>query len=163
TLPVHDIDVAVIGAGVVGLACAAALATRGRQVAILEKNRRIGQETTSRNSGVIHAGLYYPTGSLKARLCVEGRHFLYEPSPRPGRRPRPSEEERSAAPRRPPSERRSKPPAPWAWRTAPARSSPSTGTRWRGSSRGCARSRGSCRPRPASSTRTRSATATAAR
>jgi L-2-hydroxyglutarate oxidase LhgO len=75
---VADIDVAVIGAGVVGLACAAALAKRGRQVAILEKNRRIGQETTSRNSGVIHAGLYYPTGSLKARLCVEGRQLLYE-------------------------------------------------------------------------------------
>jgi len=81
---VHDVDVAVIGAGVVGLASAAALAARGRQVAILEKNRRIGQETTSRNSGVIHAGLYYPTGSLKARFCVEGRRLLYERCERHG-------------------------------------------------------------------------------
>lgn len=80
----EDIDVAVIGAGVVGLACAAALAARGREVAVLEKNRRVGQETTSRNSGVIHAGLYYPTGSLKARLCVEGRRLLYERCTRDG-------------------------------------------------------------------------------
>lgn len=74
----HDLDVAVLGAGVVGLACAAALAARGRSVAVLERHRRIGQETTSRNSGVIHAGLYYPAGSLKARLCLEGRRLLYE-------------------------------------------------------------------------------------
>src|SRR5262245_58264527 len=75
---VDDIEVAIIGAGAVGLACAAVLAAGGRQVAVLEKNRRIGQETTSRNSGVIHAGLYYPTGSLKATLCVEGRKLLYD-------------------------------------------------------------------------------------
>jgi L-2-hydroxyglutarate oxidase LhgO len=74
---VADVDVAIIGAGVVGLACAAAAAARGRSVAILERNRRIAQETSSRNSGVIHAGLYYPTGTLKALLCVEGRRLLY--------------------------------------------------------------------------------------
>ncbi len=73
--PVHD--AIVIGAGVVGLACAAAIARRGRSVVVLERHGRPGQETTSRNSGVIHAGLYYPEGSAKARLCVEGRDRLY--------------------------------------------------------------------------------------
>src|SRR5205807_5754871 len=63
--------------GVVGLAVAARLA-RGREVVILERNARHGQETSSRNSEVIHGGMYYPTGSLKARLCVEGNHRLYE-------------------------------------------------------------------------------------
>lgn len=70
-------DVAVIGAGVVGLAVAAALASRGREVVILEAADAIGTGTSSRNSEVIHAGIYYPTGSLKARLCVEGRQRLY--------------------------------------------------------------------------------------
>jgi L-2-hydroxyglutarate oxidase LhgO len=70
-------DAIVVGAGVVGLACGAALARRGLSVLVLERNARAGQETTSRNSGVIHAGLYYPPGSLKARLCVEGRDRLY--------------------------------------------------------------------------------------
>jgi len=73
-----EIDVAVIGAGVVGLAVARELTRRGRAVAVLERNRRPGQETSSRHSGVLHAGLYYPTGSLKARLCVEGRRELVE-------------------------------------------------------------------------------------
>jgi L-2-hydroxyglutarate oxidase LhgO len=81
---VDDIEVAVIGAGAIGLACAAVLAARGRQVVVLERNRRIGQETSSRNSGVIHAGLYYPTGSLKALLCVEGRRLLYARCARDG-------------------------------------------------------------------------------
>lgn len=72
-----DFDVAVIGGGVVGMACAAQLARRGRSVVLLERNARSGQETSSRNSGVIHAGLYYPTGSLKALTCVEGRELLY--------------------------------------------------------------------------------------
>lgn len=71
------IDTAVIGAGVVGLAVARALALEGREVIVLEKNGAIGEETSSRNSEVIHAGLYYPSGSLKARLCVEGRDQLY--------------------------------------------------------------------------------------
>jgi L-2-hydroxyglutarate oxidase LhgO len=81
---VDTLDVAIIGAGVVGLACAAALARRGQSVIVLERHRRIAQETTSRNSGVIHAGLYYPTGSLKATLCVEGRRLLYERCARAG-------------------------------------------------------------------------------
>jgi L-2-hydroxyglutarate oxidase LhgO len=72
-----DIDVVVIGTGAIGLACAAVLAGSGRSVVVLERHRRTGQETSSRNSGVIHAGLYYPTGSLKAILCVEGRQLLY--------------------------------------------------------------------------------------
>ena len=71
-------DVVVIGAGVVGLAIAAALAQRGREVLVLERNDHIGEETSSRNSEVIHAGIYYPTGSLKARLCVRGKSLLYD-------------------------------------------------------------------------------------
>jgi L-2-hydroxyglutarate oxidase LhgO len=67
----------VIGAGVVGLACAAALARAGHEVLVLERHGAPALETSSRNSGVIHAGLYYPTGSLKAVLCVEGREELY--------------------------------------------------------------------------------------
>ena len=73
-----EADVAVIGAGVVGLACAAELARRGRDVVILEKASAIGTGISSRNSEVIHAGLYYPTGSLKHSLCVEGRRRLYD-------------------------------------------------------------------------------------
>jgi len=69
--------VLVVGAGVVGLAAAAALARRGRSVLVLERHAAIARETTSRNSEVIHAGLYYPEGSLKATLCVEGREALY--------------------------------------------------------------------------------------
>src|SRR5271156_4463505 len=72
-----DFDAAVIGAGAVGLACAYRLAERGLSVVVLEKARHIGQGISSRNSEVIHAGLYYPTGSLKAKLCVEGRRALY--------------------------------------------------------------------------------------
>src|SRR5262245_28386551 len=71
------VDTLVIGAGVIGLAIARELAQTGREVIVLEKNRGIGEETSSRNSEVIHAGLYYPAGSLKARLCVEGRERLY--------------------------------------------------------------------------------------
>jgi L-2-hydroxyglutarate oxidase LhgO len=73
----EQVDCVVIGAGVVGLACAAALAERGREVLVLEAADRIGSETSSRNSEVIHAGLYYVAGSLKARLCREGRDRLY--------------------------------------------------------------------------------------
>jgi len=72
-----DFDAVVVGAGAVGLACGHAIARRGLSVAVLEKERDIGQGVSSRNSEVIHAGLYYPTGSLKARLCVEGRRRLY--------------------------------------------------------------------------------------
>ena len=72
------IDVAVIGGGVTGLASALALADRGASVALLEREAKPGRATSTHNSGVIHAGLYYPTDSLKARLCVEGRDRLYE-------------------------------------------------------------------------------------
>jgi L-2-hydroxyglutarate oxidase LhgO len=70
-------EVLVVGGGVIGVACAAALARLGHEVVLVERHARFGEETTSRNSGVIHAGLYYPTGSLKATLCVEGRALLY--------------------------------------------------------------------------------------
>src|SRR3982074_1090426 len=69
--------VGVVGAGAVGLACGYALTRRGLTVAVLEKEAAIGQGVSSRNSEVIHGGLYYPTGSLKARLCVTGRRALY--------------------------------------------------------------------------------------
>jgi L-2-hydroxyglutarate oxidase LhgO len=72
-----DIDCVVIGAGVVGLATARALARAGRETLILEKEMLIGSGISSRNSEVIHAGIYYPKGSLKARLCVTGRGHLY--------------------------------------------------------------------------------------
>ena len=72
-----QIDTVVIGAGVVGLAVARALALRGREVLILEAADAIGTGTSSRNSEVIHAGIYYAAGSLKARLCVEGKALLY--------------------------------------------------------------------------------------
>jgi L-2-hydroxyglutarate oxidase LhgO len=72
------VDSVVIGAGVVGLAIARELAIAGREVVVLEKNRAIGEEISARNSEVIHAGIYYPLGSLKARLCVDGRRRLYE-------------------------------------------------------------------------------------
>ncbi|HON24264.1 MAG TPA: FAD-dependent oxidoreductase, partial [Syntrophales bacterium] len=65
-------DVVIIGGGVVGLALARQLARRDRKLAVLEKNDRCGQETSSRNSEVIHAGIYYPRDFLKSRLCVEG-------------------------------------------------------------------------------------------
>ena len=73
-----DFDAVVVGAGAVGLACGFALARRGLVVAVLEREAGIGQGVSSRNSEVIHAGFYYPTGSLKARLCVAGRRMLYD-------------------------------------------------------------------------------------
>ncbi|SEM40671.1 L-2-hydroxyglutarate oxidase LhgO [Pseudoxanthomonas sp. GM95] len=71
------VDCVVIGAGVVGLAIARALAMAGREVLILEAESAIGTGTSARNSEVIHAGIYYPRGSLKARLCVQGKQQLY--------------------------------------------------------------------------------------
>ncbi len=71
------VDAVVVGAGVVGLACARALALRGLDVLVLEAEDGIGSGVSSRNSEVVHAGLYYPQGSLKGRLCVEGRALLY--------------------------------------------------------------------------------------
>ena len=74
----NNIDCLVVGAGVIGLAVARALAIRGREVVVLESSALIGSEISSRNSGVIHAGIYYPNTSLKARFCVEGKHALYQ-------------------------------------------------------------------------------------
>ena len=73
-----DTDIAVIGAGVVGLAVAARLAPEHPGLLVLERRERHGMETSSRNSQVVHAGLYYPAGSLKARLCVEGRDRVWD-------------------------------------------------------------------------------------
>ena len=73
-----DVGVTVVGAGVVGLAVAARLAPKHPDLILLERRDKPGQEQSSRNSEVIHAGMYYPTGSLKARLCVEGKQRLYE-------------------------------------------------------------------------------------
>jgi len=72
------IETVVLGAGVVGLAVARALARAGREVLVLEAAGEIGTVTSSRNSEVVHAGIYYPIGSLKAQLCVEGRRALYD-------------------------------------------------------------------------------------
>ncbi len=72
-----DVPTIVVGAGVVGLAIGAELARRGREVVVLEQHALIGSEVSSRNSEVIHAGIYYPPGSLRARLCVEGKRRLY--------------------------------------------------------------------------------------
>ena len=73
-----DIDAIIIGAGAVGLAIAAKLAERGHETIVLEAASAIGTGTSSRNSEVIHAGIYYPTGTLKHRMCVAGRRQLYE-------------------------------------------------------------------------------------
>ena len=74
----ENVECVVIGAGVVGLAVARALAQAGREVIILESADMIGTETSSRNSEVIHAGFYYPVGSLKARFCIDGKNALYD-------------------------------------------------------------------------------------
>jgi L-2-hydroxyglutarate oxidase LhgO len=71
-------EAVVIGAGVVGLACARALARRGIETLIVERHATIGSETSARNSEVMHAGLYYPPGSLKAELCIAGQALLYD-------------------------------------------------------------------------------------
>ncbi len=74
----ESVESVVVGAGVIGLAIARALAVAGQEVVVLEAEGEIGTGTSSRNSEVIHAGIYYPTGSLKAQLCVNGRDLLYE-------------------------------------------------------------------------------------
>ena len=71
-----EVEVAVIGAGVVGLAVAAVLSEH-RSVAVIERHDSYGRENSSHNSGVIHAGLYYPLGWLKTALCIEGNRLLY--------------------------------------------------------------------------------------
>ena len=75
---VDSVQCVVVGAGVVGLAVARALALQGREVLVLEAENAIGTQTSSRSSEVIHAGIYYSAGSLKARLCVQGRAMLYD-------------------------------------------------------------------------------------
>ncbi len=75
----HDkFDITIIGAGVVGLAIAARLSSDYKNIVLVEKNKACGMETSSRNSEVIHAGMYYPTGFLKAKLCVAGNNCLYD-------------------------------------------------------------------------------------
>ncbi|WP_417453820.1 NAD(P)/FAD-dependent oxidoreductase [Kiloniella sp.] len=74
----EQVDCVVIGAGVVGMACARALALSGREVIVIEKESMPGSEISARNSGVIHAGIYYPHNSLKAELCVKGKELLYQ-------------------------------------------------------------------------------------
>lgn len=74
----ESINTVVIGAGVIGLACAKALAEDGREVLVIDRNAGIGEETSSRNSEVIHAGIYYAADSFKARFCVSGKHALYD-------------------------------------------------------------------------------------
>jgi len=73
---IDRLDCAVIGGGVIGLAVTRALALRGRQVVLFESENHTGMHTSSRNSEVMHAGIHYPTGSLKARLCVQGRQMM---------------------------------------------------------------------------------------
>ncbi len=73
----ENVDLFVIGAGVIGLAVARQLAVQGREVLVLEQHGAFGEETSSRNSEVIHAGIYYPQGSLKAWACVRGKALLY--------------------------------------------------------------------------------------
>jgi L-2-hydroxyglutarate oxidase LhgO len=77
-MSLERVDCVVVGAGVVGLACARALAQAGREVIILEAENAFGTVTSARNSEVIHAGIYYPTGSLRALLCVRGKALLYD-------------------------------------------------------------------------------------
>jgi L-2-hydroxyglutarate oxidase LhgO len=71
-------EIAVVGGGIVGCHIAYRLAQDGKEVFLLEKEKALGEHTSTRNSGVIHGGIYYPQGSLKARLCVQGRHLTYE-------------------------------------------------------------------------------------
>ncbi|MCJ7423446.1 NAD(P)/FAD-dependent oxidoreductase [Candidatus Bathyarchaeota archaeon] len=74
----ETVNIAVIGAGIVGLAVAAKISEKKEGVYVFEKNKRFGQETSSHNSGVIHSGIHYPKNSLKAKLCVKGNYMIYE-------------------------------------------------------------------------------------
>jgi L-2-hydroxyglutarate oxidase LhgO len=74
----EKVDITIIGAGVIGLAVSASVSGQGRSVYVLEKNSSFGRETSSRNSEVLHAGIYYPPNSLKAKTCVEGNRLIYD-------------------------------------------------------------------------------------
>jgi Predicted dehydrogenase len=74
----HQVDITIVGAGVIGLAIASQVANGSRDVYVLEKNGIFGQEASGRNSEVIHAGIYYPRDSLKAKMCLEGNALLYK-------------------------------------------------------------------------------------
>ena len=74
----YKIDCLVIGGGISGLAVARNLSSHFQNIFLIEKNQHLGQETSSRNSEVIHAGIYYKKNSLKAKLCLEGKNLLYE-------------------------------------------------------------------------------------
>ncbi len=74
----ESVKIAIVGAGIVGLAVAAKLSERNESVYVFEKNAKFGQETSSHNSGVLHSGIHYPTGTLKARLCVKGNKMTYD-------------------------------------------------------------------------------------
>ena len=73
-----DVNITIIGAGVVGLAIAKELSQKYDNIVVVERHNSFGQETSSRNSEVIHSGMHYPSGSLKAKLCIEGRRMLYD-------------------------------------------------------------------------------------
>ena len=73
-----EVDTAIIGAGVVGLAIGNELSSSGKELLILESENNFGKITSSRNSGVIHAGIYYPTNSLKSKMCVKGNKLIYD-------------------------------------------------------------------------------------
>jgi len=74
----YKVDVTIIGAGIIGLSIAAQLASKAKEVCVLEKNETFGLEVSSRHSEVVHAGIYYPEGSMKAKMCVEGKDMIYE-------------------------------------------------------------------------------------
>ena len=80
----ESVDITIIGAGVVGLAIAAELSGKGREIIVVERHDSFGREASSRNSEVVHAGIYYAKDLLKTRLCTEGRRMLYELCPRSG-------------------------------------------------------------------------------
>ena len=77
-MEIFSVNTAIIGAGVVGLAIARELSLKGIETLVLERENEFGKLSSSRNSGVIHAGIYYPTNSLKARFCVEGNQLIYQ-------------------------------------------------------------------------------------